>query len=105
MDVQAADFTIERLGSCRFPSPMREGRFIAERERLLYHSRFEEIQPYITAGEEPPSLELAGPRGLNSICRSPSLVAEVEGMAILNRDTNLSRGINLNRDIVLHKGR
>ena len=62
MSDQTVDFTIERLGSCRFPSPMREGRFIAERESLLYHSRFEEIQPYITAGEEPPSLELAGPR-------------------------------------------
>ncbi len=62
MNGQTADFTIEHLGPCRFPSPMREGRFIAERERLLYHSRFEDIQPYIIAGEEPPSLELAGPR-------------------------------------------
>lgn len=56
------DFTIETLGECTFPSPMREARFVAANERLMYHSRFEEIKPYISAGEEPPSLELAGPR-------------------------------------------
>jgi 6-phosphofructokinase 1 len=62
MTFQKIDFTIEKLGECRFPSPMGEGRFIATAERIMYHSRFEEIQPYIDAGEEPPSLELAGPR-------------------------------------------
>lgn len=56
------DFTIENLGECSYPSPMREGRFIADGERLMYHSRFEEIKPYISREEEPPSLELAGPR-------------------------------------------
>ena len=62
MNDQSLDFSIERAGACRFPSPMMAGRFTGDDERIMYHSRFEEIQPYITAGEEPPSLELAGPR-------------------------------------------
>ena len=28
------DFTIERLGECRFPSPMQKGRFTGDRERI-----------------------------------------------------------------------
>jgi 6-phosphofructokinase 1 len=59
---QELDFTIERLGECRFPSPMGTMRFTGDVERILYHSRPEEIKPYIAAGAEPPSLELAGPR-------------------------------------------
>ena len=62
MTDQDLDFTIERLGECRIPSPMRKGRFAGEGDRILYHSRFEEIKPYLDAGMEPPSLELAGPR-------------------------------------------
>jgi len=62
MTMQKTDFTIENLGACRFPSPMRAGRFVAAGERLMYHSRYEDIKPYLAAGEEPPSLELAGPR-------------------------------------------
>lgn len=60
--MQKIDFTIENLGAPNFPSPMREGRFVAANERIMYHSRFEEIKPYFNSGEEPPSLELAGPR-------------------------------------------
>ncbi len=56
------DFTIERLGECRFPTPMQKGRFAGEGERIMYHSRFEDIKPFIDAGMEPPSLEVAGPR-------------------------------------------
>ena len=56
------DFTIDRLGECGFPSPMREGRFIGDDERLMYHSRFDDIRPFIAAGQEPPAMELAGPR-------------------------------------------
>ena len=59
---QELDFTIERLGECRFPSPMRGGRFTSDGERILYHSRFEEIREYAEAGREPPALEVAGPR-------------------------------------------
>jgi len=62
MNDQNLDFSIERLGECRFPSPMQGARFISDAERLLYHSRYEEIRDFIAAGSEPPSLELAGPR-------------------------------------------
>jgi 6-phosphofructokinase 1 len=59
---QDLDFTIERLGECRFPSPMQGVRFTADSERILYHARLDEIKEYIGAGAEPPTLELAGPR-------------------------------------------
>jgi len=62
MTDQNLDFCIERIGECRYPSPMQGARFINDSERLLYHSRYEELQPFINAGIEPPSLELAGPR-------------------------------------------
>ena len=62
MTDQDLDFTIERLGESRFPSPMRNGRFAGDRERILYHSRFDEIRPYVDRGGAPPTLELAGPR-------------------------------------------
>jgi 6-phosphofructokinase 1 len=62
MKEQELDFTIERLGECRFPSPMQQGRYTGDNERILYHSRYEAIKPFIAAGVEPPSLELAGPR-------------------------------------------
>jgi 6-phosphofructokinase 1 len=62
MTTPELDFTIERLGQCRFPSPMVEGRFLSDGERIMYHSRFDEIRPFIAAGKEPPMLELAGPR-------------------------------------------
>ena len=56
------DFSIERLGDCRFPSPMQGVRFIGDRGRLLYHSRYEEIKPLINASKDLPAFELAGPR-------------------------------------------
>lgn len=62
MNDQELDFTIERLGECHFPSPMQGGRFTGDRERILYHSCYEELRPFIDAGREPPALELAGPR-------------------------------------------
>ena len=62
MTDQDLDFTIERLGECRFPSPMRGVRFTGETERIMYHSRFEDVKRIMDAGMEPPSLELAGPR-------------------------------------------
>ena len=33
---QELDFTIERLGECRFPSPMQGVRFTADTERILH---------------------------------------------------------------------
>ncbi|WP_306532774.1 ATP-dependent 6-phosphofructokinase [Geobacter sp.] len=56
------DFTIERLGPCRIPSPMEGMRFTGDDERILYHTSPTEVRRYIEAGKEPPALELAGPR-------------------------------------------
>ena len=56
------DFQIEQLGDSRFLSPMLGARFIDEETRILYHSRYDELLPFLDAGKEPPTLELAGPR-------------------------------------------
>ncbi|MDY0191169.1 MAG: ATP-dependent 6-phosphofructokinase [Desulfuromonas sp.] len=62
MPDQDLDFNIEQLGFCNYASPMRGVRFTADDERLLYHSRAEEMRPFVQSGQEPPSMELAGPR-------------------------------------------
>jgi len=62
LSVKELDFTIERLGAGSIPSPMPGVRFTGDGERLLYHSRYEDIHEFVLAGNEPPSLELAGPR-------------------------------------------
>ncbi|MBE0596264.1 MAG: ATP-dependent 6-phosphofructokinase [Desulfuromonadales bacterium] len=67
------DFSITRLGDCRFPSPMQGARFTGDAERLLYHDRFQDLQPFIAAGKEPPALELAGPR--KQIFFNPAAIA------------------------------
>jgi len=62
MAEQDLDFTIERLGGGSVPSPMQEARYVGDGERLLYHSRLDEIRKFFASGSEPPALELAGPR-------------------------------------------
>jgi len=62
MAEQVLDFTIERLGVCSVPSPMPGVRYTGDGERLVYHSRLDEILEFCAAGCEPPALELAGPR-------------------------------------------
>ena len=59
---QELDFSIDRLGTCRFPSPLQGVRYTTDDERLLFQSRFTELQPYLAAAGGPPTLELAGPR-------------------------------------------
>ena len=56
------DFSVARLGECRFPSPLTGVRFIRDDERVLYHSRLEHMKPWILEGAEPPAMEVAGPR-------------------------------------------
>jgi 6-phosphofructokinase 1 len=56
------DFSIARLGECRFPSPLCGVRFTRDDERVLYHARLEEITPWIDSGLCPPAMEAAGPR-------------------------------------------
>jgi 6-phosphofructokinase 1 len=62
MNDQKLDFTIERLGECRFTSPMRGVRFTCDDERILYHDRLSDIHRCLEGDLEPPALELAGPR-------------------------------------------
>jgi 6-phosphofructokinase 1 len=56
------DFTIQRLGECLFPSPMQGVGFSGDDERLLYHTRLQDIRSALDAGTEPPTMEVAGPR-------------------------------------------
>lgn len=56
------DFTIARLGECRFPSPMSGVRFTRDEERVVYHAQLKDVKAWIARGEDPPSMETAGPR-------------------------------------------
>ena len=56
------DFSIERLGECRIPTPMSGIRFTTDDDRVLYPATLTEVKPWIAAGREPPSMEAAGPR-------------------------------------------
>ena len=62
MDIDAPDFTIQRLGESRIPSPVAGFRFINEQEHVLYHSHLEEVQQFLRCNREPPCMEVAGPR-------------------------------------------
>ncbi len=56
------DFTIAQLGECRFPSPLSGVRFTRDDERVLYHTRLEDMKAWIAEGADPPAMEAAGPR-------------------------------------------
>jgi 6-phosphofructokinase 1 len=56
------DLTIARLGQCHVPSPMSGVRFTRDDERVLYHASFEDMKPWLDEGEDPPAMEVAGPR-------------------------------------------
>jgi 6-phosphofructokinase 1 len=56
------DFTIARLGECRFHSPLTGVRFTRDDERVLYHTRLEDVKAWIAKGADPPAMEVAGPR-------------------------------------------
>lgn len=62
MVVGNLNFTIEHLGECRFPSPMSGSQFTHDDERVLYHSRLEEVKPLLAEGRDLPAMEAAGPR-------------------------------------------
>jgi len=59
---QDLDFTVDRLGECRIPSPMAGARFTRDDERILYHATLGEMQPWLEGGRNPPAMEAAGPR-------------------------------------------
>src|SRR5262245_25785584 len=56
------DFTIARLGECRFTSPMSGVRFAGDQERVLYPATLHDLQHWLNHGAAPPSMEIAGPR-------------------------------------------
>jgi len=62
MDDHDLDFSISRIGDCRISSPLSGVRFTREDERLLYHSRIEDMKAWMAKNTEPPSMEAAGPR-------------------------------------------
>ena len=59
---EGPDFTIARLGECRVPSPMVGARFVPDNDRVLYHSKFDDLEAWLEKGAAPPSMEAAGPR-------------------------------------------
>lgn len=67
------DFTVQRLGECRIPSPLTGVRFTRDDERVLHHARLEDLRPWLDRRAEPPSLEAAGPR--ERIYFDPSRIA------------------------------
>jgi 6-phosphofructokinase 1 len=62
MSLDDLDFSIETLGECRIPSPMTGVPFVCEKDQVLYHSNFRDIQPYLNEDKRPPYFEMAGPR-------------------------------------------
>ena len=56
------DFSIHRLGECQVPSPLKGVRFVRDDERVLHHTRLEEIRPWLAGRADPPAMETAGPR-------------------------------------------
>ena len=60
--MNSKDFEVQRLGECLFQSPMEGVCFTDDRERVLYHSHYPDLLPYIEEGTEPPGFVMAGPR-------------------------------------------
>jgi len=56
------DFTISRLGECRFPSPMPGTHFVEEDDHILYDDDLPTIKRYFETNRTPPLFEKAGPR-------------------------------------------
>jgi len=56
------DFTVQTLGQCTIPSPMKGIQFTDNEEHILYHRDLTAIQEYMHEDEDPPSFEAAGPR-------------------------------------------
>jgi 6-phosphofructokinase 1 len=56
------DFTITRMGECRIPSPLKLGGFTHDDQRVLFRTSLASVRSSAAAGEDPPSMEVAGPR-------------------------------------------
>ena len=62
MDSNKLDFAVPRLGECRIPTTMSGVQFVDDEEKVLYHSRLKDVQPFIKEGKTPPWFEMAGQR-------------------------------------------
>ncbi len=62
MNEPNVDFSVKKLGECRFSSPIENRQFVRDDDVLLYHSSLKDLKPYLDARLEPPAMELAGPR-------------------------------------------
>lgn len=62
MDCLELNFTIQKLGEARIPSPMKNIRFVRDDDHVLYHSHLRDIKSCLDLGGQPPFLETAGPR-------------------------------------------
>jgi 6-phosphofructokinase 1 len=58
----ALDFSIQRLGDGRIPSPMSGVRFVEDEDRVLYPSRLNDLRRLRDSSGDPPTMECAGPR-------------------------------------------
>lgn len=56
------NFEIAKLGECRIPSPMTGVQFVQDDYHLLYHAHRRDIKRFLEQNQEPPYMELAGPR-------------------------------------------
>ncbi len=64
------DFTIDRLGAPKYPSPLvshydgtsKNSGFVVETERIVVDPRRQNLKDMFSEGIEPPSMEMAGPR-------------------------------------------
>lgn len=61
---QLREFTITTLGPCRIPSPLvrRGQQFVNDSSRVLASADTQDLEPFLEAGQIPPSFELAGSR-------------------------------------------
>ena len=62
MSLTERDFTIDRLGECRRPSPLTGVRFTPDDERVLYETNLREVAAQVARGGPLAGLEVAGPR-------------------------------------------
>jgi 6-phosphofructokinase 1 len=62
MQQNSLDLTIERMGACKIPSPLKGERFVSDDDHVLYHTNLRDIEKLIMAKKRVPVFELAGPR-------------------------------------------
>jgi 6-phosphofructokinase 1 len=66
--VVASDLEIRILGSCRYPSPLKDRlpsssiHYVGKADRVLLDDRLSVVQSSVEGGEQAPAFELAGPR-------------------------------------------